>query len=231
MVRPSTLSVLSRPPASTPAALSASSAPASAPTPTPTAVTAASTASTPAVPLSASAPPAAAPPPLLTPSSVSSASGLSHNPHASTILDPLNGGMAVEALDESTARVIATVLAQSVALEHYARLVDRFLNEFSEINAYMVRLGRLPVSFRTNPLRTREEDSSALVALVSGRLAGRGRMTKRELLRKIAQTNLLLTDVLLKIKVLDRMPDLACTCLAIYDCYALIGAFVCYRCV
>lgn len=34
-------------------------------------------------------------------------------------------------------------------------------------------------------------------------------LTKDQLLRKVATTNLLLTDVLIKVRVLDRMPDLA----------------------
>ena len=76
-------------------------------------------------------------------------------------------------LEPETIRVVAGVLGQSVALDHYEREVDSLLGMFRSLNASIQSTGRLAVK-------------------------------RRELYRLVATNNTILTDVITKLKVMDR---------------------------
>ena len=82
--------------------------------------------------------------------------------------------VAVRALDVRSVGVIATVMGQTVALDHYSAMVDQMLETFTRLNASVERTGVCSA------------------------------MEKQSLFRLVAQNNTMFTDVISKIGLLER---------------------------
>jgi len=82
--------------------------------------------------------------------------------------------LSLQTIDVDSVRVIATALAQSVAMDHYSRLTDSMMDEFERMSSGLQRA------------------------------KGRFNVSKKKLFKLVAQTNLVMIDVVRNIGVMER---------------------------
>ncbi|RLN83698.1 hypothetical protein DYB28_005239 [Aphanomyces astaci] len=94
----------------------------------------------------------------------------------------------VQEIDHVNIQVIAGVLAQTVALEHYERQVDAILAEFEKLNTLVEKKGPQTALFGLTFLGTQSTE----------------REQHRKLFQIVATNNTLLIDLVSKLRVIDR---------------------------
>ncbi|KAF0700596.1 Aste57867_8932 [Aphanomyces stellatus] len=94
----------------------------------------------------------------------------------------------VQEIDHVNIQVIAGVLAQTVALEHYERQVEAILSEFEKLNTLVEKKGPQTALFGLTFLGTQSTE----------------REQHRKLFQIVATNNTLLIDLVSKLRVIDR---------------------------
>nr|CCA20086.1 conserved hypothetical protein [Albugo laibachii Nc14] len=113
------------------------------------------------------------------------------NPMLANWSELLENNILVQEIDHINIHVIAGVLAQTVALEHYERQIEAILTEFEDLNAAVER--------RQGPRRSSP--------FFLGNLLGSKQTEQqhyRQLFEIVATNNTLLIDLVSKLRVIDR---------------------------
>lgn len=100
----------------------------------------------------------------------------------------MDHGIQVQKIDHVNVQVIAGVLAQTVALEHYERQVEAILAEFERLNAAVQRDGAYEASFGKKWFGRRKREKEQ----------------HHKLFEIVATNNTLLIDLVSKLRVIDR---------------------------
>jgi uncharacterized Rmd1/YagE family protein len=105
----------------------------------------------------------------------------------------------LQTLDKHNLSIVGTVMAQTVALDHYTVVVDRMLDTFIDINEKIEQSGKFNAGvsgLRFAQLGEGTCDSHSRVLV--------GEQDKRRLFQLIASNSTVITDVLSKLGIFDK---------------------------